>query len=50
VKQDAQKLSDKARCIDSAILFAGQRCLRIRHEAEDYRLTITASGKLILTK
>ena len=50
MKQDFAPREGKERWVDSASLFAGQRCLRIRHEAEEYRLTITASGKLILTK
>ena len=35
---------------DSTALLAGQRELRIRHGSDAYRLRLTASGKLILTK
>jgi hemin uptake protein HemP len=35
---------------DSTALLAGQRELRIRHGSDTYRLRLTASGKLILTK
>jgi hemin uptake protein HemP len=41
---------DIASSIDSATLLKGQRELLIRHGAETYRLRITASNKLILTK
>ncbi|HEX9523200.1 MAG TPA: hemin uptake protein HemP [Reyranella sp.] len=36
--------------VDSAELMGGQRELIIRHGAGTYRLRITASNKLILTK
>ncbi|MFN4012090.1 hemin uptake protein HemP [Pannonibacter sp.] len=36
--------------MDSATLFRGNREIRIRHNEETYRLTITKLGKLILTK
>jgi hemin uptake protein HemP len=36
--------------IDSRTLFAGRSEIIIRHDANDYRLRITGSGKLILTK
>ena len=35
---------------DSSALLAGHRELRIRHGSDTYRLRLTASGKLILTK
>ena len=35
---------------DSTALLAGHRELRIRHGSDTYRLRLTASGKLILTK
>lgn len=35
---------------DSTALLGGQRELRIRHGSDTYRLRLTASGKLILTK
>jgi len=38
------------RCVTTKELFAGARDLRIVHEGETYRLTITRNGKLILTK
>lgn len=36
--------------VDSVELFAGRRELIIRHGTDAYRLRITASNKLILTK
>ena len=36
--------------LDSSALFRGNREIRIRHNDETYRLTITKLGKLILTK
>lgn len=36
--------------IDSKTLLRGQRELAIRHGADTYRLRLTASNKLILTK
>lgn len=36
--------------IDSRTLFRGGREVVIAHEGTDYRLRLTASGKLILTK
>ncbi|MCB1734754.1 MAG: hemin uptake protein HemP [Gammaproteobacteria bacterium] len=36
--------------LNSNALFDGQRELHIRHGGEQYRLRITRSGKLILTK
>jgi hemin uptake protein HemP len=38
------------RMISSRELMGGARLLIIRHEQEDYRLQVTATGKLILTK
>lgn len=38
------------RAIDSSTLFAGRSEIIIRHETNEYRLRITGSGKLILTK
>ena len=38
------------RTISSRDLLGGDRLVIIRHEQEDYRLQITATGKLILTK
>jgi len=35
---------------DSAVLMKGRRELIIRHGAETYRLRVTASDKLLLTK
>ncbi len=35
---------------ESTALLAGHRELRIRHGVDTYRLRLTASGKLILTK
>ena len=36
--------------VDSATLMKGRRELIVRHGADTYRLRITASNKLILTK
>jgi len=36
--------------LDSRALFGGGREVIIRHDGADYRLRLTASGKLILTK
>ena len=36
--------------VDSAVLMKGRRELLIRHGTDTYRLRITASNKLILTK
>lgn len=36
--------------VDSVTLMNGRRELIIRHGAESYRLRVTASNKLILTK
>ena len=39
-----------ARAVDSAELFAGGREIVIRHAGSEYRLRITRTDKLILTK
>jgi hemin uptake protein HemP len=39
-----------AQVVDSTSLLAGQRELIIRHGDDTYRLRLTASNKLILTK
>ncbi|MEP0234370.1 MAG: hemin uptake protein HemP [Roseobacter sp.] len=36
--------------LDTKTLFKGARELKIQHNSETYRLTITKLGKLILTK
>ena len=38
------------RTILSSELLRGEKLLIVRHEQESYRLQLTASGKLILTK
>jgi hemin uptake protein HemP len=43
-------LEQKERSYTTAELFGGLREIVIAHEGGDYRLRITASGKLILTK
>jgi hemin uptake protein HemP len=44
-------LGDAAvRSITSEALLAGQRMILIRHGNDEYRLQVTGSGKLILTK
>ena len=40
----------RASAVDSAALFAGSREIVIRHAGSEYRLRITRSDKLILTK
>ena len=42
--------TDIALSVDSVTLMKGRRELIIRHGADTYRLRITASNKLILTK
>lgn len=42
--------SANARALDSATLLAGQAEIGIRHGDELYRLRLTRTGKLILTK
>ena len=42
--------TDIAPSVDSTTLMKGRRELIIRHGADIYRLRITASNKLILTK
>jgi hemin uptake protein HemP len=42
--------SDIVQSVDSVTLMKGRRELIIRHGADTYRLRITASNKLILTK
>jgi hemin uptake protein HemP len=46
----AGETTDIAPMVDSATLMKGRRELIIRHGADTYRLRITASNKLILTK
>jgi len=45
-----QTTSKMPRAILSRDLLGGERLVIIRHEREDYRLQVTAAGKLILTK
>ena len=46
-----RRLGDASvRSISSEALMAGQRMILIRHGNEEYRLQVTGSGKLILTK
>ncbi len=56
---DKPKLNEEAavqpraktpRTISSRELLGGDKLVIIRHEQEDYRLQVTATGKLILTK
>ncbi|WP_073833076.1 hemin uptake protein HemP [Pseudovibrio exalbescens] len=42
--------ADGTQKIDSKALFKGTREVKIAHNDEEYRLTITKLGKLILTK
>jgi hemin uptake protein HemP len=46
----AQPSGTMTRTILSRDLFGGQKLVIIRHEQQDYRLQMTAAGKLILTK
>ncbi len=47
---DADKPDSATPVVDSITLMNGRRELTIRHGAESYRLRVTASNKLILTK
>jgi hemin uptake protein HemP len=38
------------RTLSSRDLFGGQKLVIVRHEQDDYRLQMTAAGKLLLTK
>jgi hemin uptake protein HemP len=42
--------STVVRSITSEALMGGQRMILIRHGSDEYRLQVTGSGKLILTK
>lgn len=46
----AQDIKGEFRRLAAEELFAGARELRIVHGGEEYRLSITRNGKLILTK
>ena len=53
--KDADDLTPRAvtkppRTIASTELLRGDRLVIVRHKQEDYRLQVTATGKLILTK
>lgn len=48
--EPATPIGKAAPRIDSRRLFAGGREVVITHDGADYRLRLTASGKLILTK
>lgn len=47
---DANRPDPATPVVDSITLMSGRRELIIRHGAESYRLRVTASNKLILTK
>ncbi|WP_417685753.1 hemin uptake protein HemP [Roseibium sp.] len=49
-KPVAVKAETQGHMLDTKALFNGARELKIRHNSEVYRLTITKLGKLILTK
>ena len=49
-ESEAGRPDSSAPVLDSVTLMSGQRELIIRHGAESYRLRVTASNKLILTK
>jgi hemin uptake protein HemP len=46
----AQPIGRSPRMISSRELFGDDKLLIIRHDKDDYRLQVTATGKLILTK
>jgi hemin uptake protein HemP len=43
-------LNKMPRTISSQEILGGDRLVIIRHEQDEYRLQVTAAGKLILTK
>ncbi|NDH63963.1 MAG: hemin uptake protein HemP [Alphaproteobacteria bacterium] len=47
---DAESSESAPPSVDSKTLMGGRRELIIRHGADAYRLRVTASNKLILTK
>lgn len=49
-RPDAVSTSVQARKVRSQDLFVGAKELVIEHAGEEYRLRLTAQGKLILTK
>ena len=50
LEQAGGEATDSATSVESVALMRGRRELLIRHGADIYRLRITASNKLILTK
>ena len=48
--EDAPPTAQRPRRLKVSELLAGQREAILEHSGQDYRLRITASGKLILTK
>lgn len=49
-ESEADRPDPSTPVVDSVALMTGRRELIIRHGAESYRLRVTASNKLILTK
>lgn len=49
-ESEADRSDPSTPVVDSVTLMSGRRELIIRHGAESYRLRVTASNKLILTK
>jgi hemin uptake protein HemP len=49
IEPDA-KLATELVVVDSARLFGSKRVVVIKHQGEQYRLSMTKQGKLILTK
>lgn len=47
---ERRKMAAEPRRISAADLFAGAREVILEHDGQNYRLRITANGKLILTK
>jgi hemin uptake protein HemP len=50
VPNAATPAGDRRRRIKVSELLAGEREVILEHDSQDYRLRITANGKLILTK
>jgi hemin uptake protein HemP len=47
---EATPIAKTPRTISSRDLLRGEKLVIVQHEQESYRLQLTASGKLILTK
>jgi hemin uptake protein HemP len=49
-KNSNDKNTQNIKTVFSSDLLGGEKMIIIRHEQENYRLKVTAAGKLILTK